>query len=293
MPVAMTYASLLVDLRRYLERGNVTDTEVYAQLPSLINLAERRCAQELKIQGFTQVVTSAFDVANPVVAKPNRWRETISINYGTGLNTVKSVTITNGGAGYLAPPIVAFSGGGGSGAAATSVITDGVVTSIIVTNPGQDYTSAPTVSFSGGDGLLAAATAVRATSDNTRNIVLPRSLEFCQTYWPDETVTGYPKFYADYDYQHFLFVPTPVRAFPFQLNFWEQPALLDDATQTNFLTDYTPNLLLYAALLEATPFLKNDERIKTWQDMYDRAAAAVSGEDIRKILDRAQRRKDA
>ncbi len=293
MPVAMTFTSLLADLRRYLERGNVTDTEVYEQLPSLINLAERRCAQELKIQGFTQVVTSAFSPSNPVVDKPNRWRETISINYGTGKNTVASVTITDGGDGYLAPPTVTFTGGGGTGAAATAVITDGVVTDVLITSGGQDYTSAPTVTFTLGDGEGATGTAVRNTQDNQRNIILPRSLEYCQSYWPDETQTGNPLFYADYDYQHFLIVPTPVRAFPFQLNFWEQPALLDDTTQTNFLTDYVPNLLLYGALLEATPFLKNDERIKTWQDMYDRAAAAVSGEDIRKILDRAQRRKDA
>jgi hypothetical protein len=50
---------------------------------------------------------------------------------------------------------------------------------------------------------------------------------------------------------------------------------------------------LYGALLEATPFLKNDERIPVWQQMYDRAAQALNGEDLSKILDRSARRTEA
>ena len=42
-----------------------------------------------------------------------------------------------------------------------------------------------------------------------------------------------------------------------------------------------------------TPFLKNVNRIPVWQQMYDRAAAMVNGEDLAKILDRAAVRKEA
>ena len=50
----MTYDSLLVDIRRYLERGftQASDQIVFDQLPRLITLAERRIARELKIEGF-------------------------------------------------------------------------------------------------------------------------------------------------------------------------------------------------------------------------------------------------
>ena len=47
------------------------------------------------------------------------------------------------------------------------------------------------------------------------------------------------------------------------------------------------------ALLEATPFLKNDDRIPVWKDMYDRAAAMLNGEDLAKMLDRSATRKEA
>jgi hypothetical protein len=75
--------------------------------------------------------------------------------------------------------------------------------------------------------------------------------------------------------------------------YYEQPQLLGEDTQTNWLTEYAPDVLLYAALLEASPFLKKDERIQTWQAMYDRAAQALSGEDLKRIMDRAASRTEA
>jgi hypothetical protein len=120
-----------------------------------------------------------------------------------------------------------------------------------------------------------------------------RSYEYLRSYWPDEAATGTPEFYADYDYNHWLIAPTPVAASTLEIIYYEMPRLLDDDSQTNWLTDYAPNVLLYAALLEATPFLKNDERIGTWQAMYSAAAEALNGEDMKKVLDRTAMRSDA
>ena len=86
MPVAQTFTALLADLRRYIERGFTSDSDpdVYTQLPRLVTLGERRCARELKIQLFQNAVTSAFVIGTPVYQKPDRWKQTISMNYGTG-----------------------------------------------------------------------------------------------------------------------------------------------------------------------------------------------------------------
>jgi hypothetical protein len=123
--------------------------------------------------------------------------------------------------------------------------------------------------------------------------VFARSYEYLRNYWPDEAETAQPEFYADYDYQHWLFAPTPPSALTLEVLYYEQPRLLDDEFQTNWLTEYAPDLLLYATLLEASPFLKNDERIGTWQNMYDRAAQALSGEDLKRIMDRSANRSEA
>ena len=217
MPQAMTFTTLQDDVRSYLERGGsaATDPLVFAQIPNLITLAERRISRDLKIQGFQTVVVTNLQAGVAVLAKPDRWRETISMNIGTGVN------------------------------------------------------------------------------NNTRVQVFTRDYEYCRTYWPDETERDQPVFYADYNYSNWLIVPTPDEAYPIEILYYELPALLDENNQTNWLTEFAPNLLLYATLLEATPFLKNDERIPVWQNMYAQAAQAIQGEDMAKVLDRGAVRNEA
>src|SRR5689334_10825656 len=85
MPTQMTYTSLVDDMKAYAERGGVSyDPTVAAQIPNCINLAERRMARELKIQGFENVVTSVMVTGQRAYAKPDRWRSTISMSIGTG-----------------------------------------------------------------------------------------------------------------------------------------------------------------------------------------------------------------
>lgn len=74
--------------------------------------------------------------------------------------TIASVSVTAGGTGYTSVPTVVFTGGGGTGAAATAVVTQGVVTSIALTNAGSGYTSLPAVTLSGGGGTGATAVAI-------------------------------------------------------------------------------------------------------------------------------------
>ena len=217
MATTMTFTTLQQDVRRYLERGATLadDAIVYEQIPRLINLAERRISRELKIQGFINVVTDTLIVGQSVYQKPDRWRDTVSINIGTG------------------------------------------------------------------------------ASYNTRKFLFTRDYEYARTYWPNESENEQPVFYADYNYTNWLILPPPDLPYPFEVLYYELPVLLDDENQTNWLTDYAPQVLLYASLLEATPFLKNDERIPVWQQMYDRSAAMLNGEDLAKILDRSAVRKEA
>jgi hypothetical protein len=209
MSYTMTYSSLLVDVRRYLERGFTAESDqiVYDQLPRLVTLAERRIGRELKIQGFIRAVTAPLSPGVAVYLKPDRWRDTVSMS------------IDN-------KPIFA------------------------------------------------------------------RAYEFLRSYWQDEAQTATPEFYADYDFQHWLLAPTPATAQTLEILYYEQPRLLGDDFQTNWMTEYIPDLLLYATLLEATPFLKKDERITTWQALYDRAAQAINGEDLKRILDRTANRSE-
>mgnify|MGYP003122520704 FL=1 len=73
-----------------------------------------------------------------------------NLNANAKLQSVQAVNVANSGAGYTVAPTVKFSvpsGQGGSGAAATTVIGDGIVGLITVTSGGGGYTVSPTISF--------------------------------------------------------------------------------------------------------------------------------------------------
>lgn len=210
MAETMTYDTLKADLKRYLERGYPEDTEVLAQIPRLINGAERAITSQLKILGMIEAVTADLTAGVSVYEKPDRWRETVSMQCNT-----------------------------------------------------------------------------------PRTFIFPRSYEYCRAYAPDDTVRATPEFYADYDYTHWLIVPTPVATIPWEILYYQLPPLLDDVNQTNWLTDYAPNVLLYRALLEATPFLKNDERIQVWEGFYRDEIGKLDVNNIRKMVDRNTTRQGA
>lgn len=219
MATYVNFTTLFQDVTRYLERGSsiTNDQTVFEQIPRLINGAERKLIQTLKLLGTLEVLIDPVGLVAgvAVVTKPDRWRQTVSMNYGTG------------------------------------------------------------------------------AGNNAHTPLFPRSYENLRTLWPDDTVTSEdnpPEFYADYDLLHWLIAPTPPANYPLEALCYMQPVLLDETNQTNFWTNYTPNLLLYGTLLEATPFLKGDERIPVWQSYWDREIGTLDAQELQRMMDRATQR---
>ena len=129
---------------------------------------------------------------------------------------------------------------------------------------------------------------LNVTVNSERVFLQPRTYDYCRAFAPDPALTGTPRYYADYEYEHFLVVPTPDDNYDFELAYYERPMPLSDSNQTSWTTRYAPQLLLYATLLEAQPFLKRPERIAEFQALYDRALQGISQETSRRInADRA------
>lgn len=216
MPATMTFNSLQSDIQAYLERGNaLIDPSLFNQLPKLINNAEREINNRLKLQGDLIPVQATLAAGVAVYAKPDRWRRTVSMNYGA------------------------------------------------------------------------------LTNLNFRTGLYPRDYEYCRAYWQDDTILAPPEFYADYDYEHWIVVPTPDQSYPWEILYYQLPALLDAANQTNWVSNYAPTTLLYRTLLECTPFIKNDDRMPTWDGLYETSIGALGGEDAKKMVDRNVTRQGA
>lgn len=73
----LTYDSLTTTVLQYLERS---DQAVVDAIPTFITLAEFEIAQQIKTLGQMQVVESQMNTGDPTIAKPARWRKTVSMN---------------------------------------------------------------------------------------------------------------------------------------------------------------------------------------------------------------------
>ena len=198
----MTYDSLTYYVLQYLERS---DQATINAIPTFITLAEFEIAQEIKTLGQLQVSESTMTVGNPVLAKPARWRKTVSMN-----------------------------------------ITD---------------------------------------STGNRTPVLLRKYEYLTNYWPNNTSTSMPLFYSDTDWDHWYLAPTPDKSYSFEVLYYERIAPLSSTNQTNWLTQNAPTAMLFGTLLQAMPFLKNDQR-QIFQQKYLEAIKSLKDEDISRIPDR-------
>jgi branched-subunit amino acid transport protein AzlD len=198
----MTYDSLTSTVLQYLERS---DPAVVAAIPTFITLCEFEIAQEIKTLGQLTVANSTVTINEPTLAKPARWRKTVSMSINNG---------------------------------------------------------------------------------TTMEPVFLRKFEYLKSYWPNVSDTGLPKYYADTDYEHWYLAPTPDQAYTFEVLYYERIAPLSSTNQTNWLTQYAPNAMLYGTLLQAMPFLKNDARA-IFQQKYTEAITALKTEDVARVGDRS------
>lgn len=197
----MTYDSLTSTVLQYLERR---DAAVVNFLPTAITLAEFEIAQEIKTLGQLQVVEATMLTGNPVIAKPARWRKTVSMN----------VTV----AGKKQP-------------------------------------------------------------------VYLRKYEYLKNYWPNTSQTDVPLYYADTDWDHWYIAPTPNQDYSFEVLYYERIAPLSSENQTNWITQNSPNTMLFGTLLQCMQFLKNDQRT-IFQQKYTEALQALKTEDVARVGDR-------
>ena len=63
-------------------------------------------------------------------------------------------------------------------------------------------------------------------------------------------------------------IPTPDTSYTGELTYYGKIPALSDSNTSNWLLAYAPDLYLYGALLEASPYLKDDERLAVWGNLY-------------------------
>ena len=98
------------------------------------------------------------------------------------------------------------------------------------------------------------------------------------------STTGKPRAYSLIG-DEIQLAPIPDSAYTLEMAFYEKFSPLGDGTGgsvvSNWLTSNAPDVLLYGSLLEAEPFIKNDERIGVWVNAYNSAVTKIQSADAR------------
>ena len=89
---------------------------------------------------------------------------------------------------------------------------------------------------------------------------------------------GKPTYYTSLSTE-FQFAPIPDGAYTLNMLYYAKPVFLSDTNPSNDFLANAPDLLLYAALGEAEPYLMNDERLGTWASLYQRGLESLRASD--------------
>ena len=91
---------------------------------------------------------------------------------------------------------------------------------------------------------------------------------------------GKPQFYTIIGTQ-IQVIPTPDTGYTGELTYYGKIPTLSDSNTSNWLLAYAPDLYLYGSLVEATPYLKDDERLAVWSTLYTNSLGDIEVADQR------------
>jgi len=116
--------------------------------------------------------------------------------------------------------------------------------------------------------LLAPFSLSLAGTDGDKFFIDFKDPSFLQSYTPDATTTGSPKYYAVFDVDNFILAPTPNTTFTAELHYFYRPASLTagSGSGTTWLSINAELSLLYGALVEAYIFMKGEQDMMAYYD---------------------------
>ena len=102
-----------------------------------------------------------------------------------------------------------------------------------------------------------------AGTDGDKFFIDFKDPSFIQTYTPDATTTGSPRYYAVFDVDNFILAPTPNTTFTAELHYFYRPASLTagSGSGTTWLSENAEMAMLYGSLIEAYIYMKGEQDV--------------------------------
>ncbi len=115
--------------------------------------------------------------------------------------------------------------------------------------------------------------------------ILLRSQDYIAQY-QSESSNGQPKYYGEYDYNHWNLAPKPDQDYPVEIIYYSLIQPLDSTNQENLFTRECPQAMLFGTLLQAQGYLKALDKLPVWKQYYSESIAALKKEDNSRRIDR-------
>jgi hypothetical protein len=127
------------------------------------------------------------------------------------------------------------------------------------------------------DWLYSYSLSVEVSGD--KQFLLNKDVNFVQEFWPDDTDTGVPRYYSDFDVSNFILAPTPDSTYETELHYFYRPESLTStsgSTQT-WLSENAGPALLYGSLVEAYTFMKGEpDMIAQYENFFQAAMQRIN-----------------
>ena len=126
--------------------------------------------------------------------------------------------------------------------------------------------------FLGAPSDFLAPFSLTLTSNSEKEFLEFKDLSYIESFHPNETQTGKPRYYAQFDVGNFILAPTPDVAYDAEVQYLYRPASLTSGagTDTSWLSENAELSLLYGSLVEAYIFMKGEQDMMA---MYDKRFA--------------------
>lgn len=137
--------------------------------------------------------------------------------------------------------------------------------------PGNKYLPKPS------DWLYSFSLSIGSGAD--KEFLLNKDTNFVQEFWPDDSETGFPRYYADFDLENFIVAPTPDAAYNAELHYFYRPvSLVDEPSGVTWLSENAPTVMLYGSLVEAYIFMKGEpDMISVYDQRFSQALSNLNG----------------
>ena len=105
-----------------------------------------------------------------------------------------------------------------------------------------------------------------------------KDAEWIYQNYPTRAAESKPFFFAR-EAGNFIFGPYPDSAYTMKGVYWKKLDPLSDSNTSNWLITDAPDLILFASLCEAAPYLGDDARLALWESKYAALGQAIQRQD--------------